>query len=390
MGLFNKPSSSFVSGGHSFVADVISNEGGNTGRGLIAWRDPREDFNTSSKLIVRQGEEAVFENGGSEYAVFPRGEYELKTQNKVFVRSFQEALTGGASSFPCRVYFVSIEEFRQVEWYTVTPIRYTCPLLGDATEMRGGGVYVIQVVDSMKFVSKMLRDNLSYDVNMLKEDLASLIYKRVAKIIATILKEQNIVSTDVANYLEDIADACKPKVQDLLEPYGIQLNDFTVELEVDAELFEDYNNRVRNQVLDAQGAARARMTDAQSKMQELQMMGSAYQTIKGMELLQDIANNPGAGGVAAAGAGLGVGMAAGSAFGNIAQSVFTQQPQMPPQPQQSGFGGSERFGVGGGQPQQAAQPDPMESLQKMKKMLDAGLITQQIYDAKVAEIMSRL
>lgn len=383
MGLFNKPNSSFASGGHSFVADVIQNEGGNTGRGLIAWRDPREDFNINSKLIVRQGEEAVFENGGSEYVVFPRGEYELKTQNKVFVRWFQEKLTGGASSFPCRVYFVSTEEFN-VDWYTADPIGYRCPEIGPGTLMRGGGIYVIQVVDSMKFTSKMLRDNLSYDVNMMKVKLTERIYQDVAEIISDVLETNQVISMEFSKKKRAISELCKPKVQDLLESYGVQLNDFTISLEVDEDQRQQYEQLQRMKMMDARGDAMKRAIDSQSKMQEWQTMGDAYKTIKGMEMLKDIANNPGAGGIASAGAGLGLGMAAGSAFGTIAQSVFSQQSVASSQLQPS------EFRVSGGQPQQAAQPDPIESLTKMKKMLEAGLITQQDYDAKVAEILSRL
>ena len=64
-------------------------------------------------------------------------------------------------------------------------------------------------------------------------------------------------------------------------------------------------------------------------------------------------------------------MAAGGTFANITQSVFpgnqVQQPAQAP-----------------------AQPDPMESLQKMKQMLDDNWIPQAVYDQKVAEILSRL
>ncbi len=118
------------------------------------------------------------------------------------------------------------------------------------------------------------------------------------------------------------------------------------------------------------------------------------------ELLKDMAVNPGAGGLASAGAGLGMGLAAGSAFGTMAATAFTPQPQpYPPQaypqqpyPQQPVYPAQQP----GYPPQQPAMPqaagatDPVESLTKMKRMLDAGLITQQIYDAKVAEIMSRM
>ena len=42
------------------------------------------------------------------------------------------------------------------------------------------------------------------------------------------------------------------------------------------------------------------------------------------------------------------------------------------------------------EPQAPAQPDPIATLKKMKEMLDMGLIEQAEYDAKKAEIMSRL
>ena len=117
------------------------------------------------------------------------------------------------------------------------------------------------------------------------------------------------------------------------------------------------------------------------------------------ELLKDVANNPGAGGIASAGAGLGMGMAAGNAFAQMATTAFAQ-PQQPMQ-QPMGYGGGSRFGGGMQQPmqqqmqqqmQQPQQPqqDPMEVLSKMKQMLNAGLITQEVYDAKVAEVLSRL
>ena len=70
----------------------------------------------------------------------------------------------------------------------------------------------------------------------------------------------------------------------------------------------------------------------------------------------------------------------------MATTAFANpQPQQQAQPT-AGFGGQGRFGVNSA----ASQPDPMESLSKMKQLLDAGLITQEVYDAKVAEIMQRL
>ena len=66
---------------------------------------------------------------------------------------------------------------------------------------------------------------------------------------------------------------------------------------------------------------------------------------------------------------------------------FSTQPQQPVQTPQSG-----RFTQkGAAQPQgQPAAEDPLEVLSKLKKLLDAGLIEQAEYDAKKADILSRM
>ena len=71
--------------------------------------------------------------------------------------------------------------------------------------------------------------------------------------------------------------------------------------------------------------------------------------------------------------GMGMGMAAGNMFGGMAQQMFA-----PMQPMQQAAA------------TQPAAEDPMETLAKLKKMLDAGLIEQAEYDAKKAEILSRM
>lgn len=63
MGLFNKNSNeaAYV-GGKKHWADVIKNSGPGE---LLIWRQPEEDFNTNSTLIVMPGEEAIFIKGGT-------------------------------------------------------------------------------------------------------------------------------------------------------------------------------------------------------------------------------------------------------------------------------------------------------------------------------------
>ena len=227
------------------------------------------------------------------------------------------------------------------------------------------------MIDSETFVKKVLRDNESYTITDFQYKLFQRIYQKVAAIISTILEENHINSFECSKKKDEIAEQCKPRIQELLKDYGIMLIDFTVSLELDEKQKEMYEEENRRITMRAQGKAKERLIAADSKVEELQKMGTNYTTIKGIDIMESIANNPNSGGISEMGAGLGMGIAAAGAFGNLAQAAF---------------GGAQTPA----QPQASAQPDPMESLKKLKQMLDAGLIPQSTYDQKVAEILSRL
>jgi hypothetical protein len=86
-----------------------------------------------------------------------------------------------------------------------------------------------------------------------------------------------------------------------------------------------------------------------------------------------------------------MGMAAGSAFGNMAQQMFApmqQQTPSPAAPQPSGRftqKSADLSSQSGGDTK-----DPVAALKKLKDMLDLGLIEQAEFDTKKAEIMSRM
>lgn len=380
MGLFNRPTVPMGETKHGLVS-VIQNEGNNASRNLIAWRHPESNFNTHSKLIVRQNEEAIFENGSAIEKPFPEmTECSLDTQNIIIIRSLRDAISGGASFFPCRVYFISTKPFNAIEWHTDSGIDYDCPILGPGTKLRGGGDYSIRVVDSGVFKKEVLGDADSFSTDNLKDFLNSRIYKRISNTIVSVLREKKASSLSITEHQEEISNRCKPAIEELFLEYGLSLIDFTVDIELDDETRFRYEEEVRQRRLEGQG-----------KLANMQQMGEYYQTIEGMEILKNISLNPGAGGIASAGAGLGMGMAAGSAFGSIANSVFSNViPQQQTQTAPQGYGAGNRFGGGSPTNNNPIQEDPMAVLGKMKKMLDSGLISQEQYDMKVQEVLSRM
>lgn len=291
-------------------------------------------------------------------------------------------LTGGMSTFTCQVYHVQTNE-QKIDWGTSTPIEIQDFFLGGGvigvpTLIRGAAAFRVRFNinedddASKRAFMRLMGDQSTYTVAdlgiMFEAEIGQKISSVVGKTLESISMQRSINA--ISSQLEDFATVLKPRFDEVFVDYGLELVNFSF-----------YNLNIDE-------------TDERKKYLDRLIAAAhtgSYDKAVQQELLKDVAVNPGAGGIASAGAGLGMGMAAGNAFAQMATTAFANpQPQQPPQPQ--GFGGQGRFGTGGAPQQQpaSAQPDPMESLSKMKQLLDAGLIKQEQYDAKVAEIMSRL
>lgn len=380
MGLFHKnPNEAYFAGGSKNVMESIQRQ---NDTGTLIELDPRQDFNTNSVITVAPNEQVIFIKNGEIYGILTNGRNEVKTENIAVLSRIRNMLTGGISTFTCQVYHVQTN-YQNVNWGTQEPIQIEDHHLGDGvpTLIRGNGTFRIRFNINeeddacVKTFMKLMGNKTTYTVTDLEIFFQSEISQEISTLIGQRLEERSKVRSinAISSQLKDFSKELKPYFDGMFADFGFELDNFSFNsLSID-------DTEERRQWRDSLSAAK-----------NIGYTPNYNQAVQ-QELLKDIAINPGAGGIASAGAGLGMGMAAGGAFAQMATTAFSNsQPQQPPQPQ--GFGGQGRFGTGGA-PQQRptpAQPDPMESLSKMKQMLDAGLIKQEQYDAKVAEIMSRL
>ena len=379
MGLFhrNENEANFA-GGSKNVMESIQRQ---NDTGTLIYLDPRQDFNTNSVITVAPNEQVIFIKNGEIYGVLENGRNEVKTENIAVLSRIRNMLTGGISTFTCQVYHVQTN-YQNVNWGTQDPIQIEDHHLGDGvpTLIRGNGTFRIRFNINeddeacVKTFKDLMGDKSTYTVTDLEIFFQSEISQEISSLIGQKLEERSLTRSinAISSQLKDFSKELKPYFDDMFANFGFELDNFSFKsLSID-------DTEERRQWRDRLSAAK-----------NIGYTPNYNQAVQ-QELLKDVATNPGAGGIASAGAGLGMGMAAGNAFAQMATTAFgNPQPQQPPQPQ--GFGGQGRFGTGGTpQQQQTAQPDPMESLSKMKQLLDAGLIKQEQYDAKVAEIMSRL
>ena len=382
MALFAKnPNESAYVGGKKHWTDVIKNSGPGE---LLLWRQPEEDFNTNSTLIVMPGEEAIFVNGGIIEQVFQNGTYKLTTENYPFISRLRNAFSGGISTFNCVVYFVRKADSQEILWGTDSPIQVRDKLWGVRTEARVRGAYKVRIENPSIFLEKLIGNNVTYQFqNDLDKYFRSEFQGRIKTSVSKFLNilEQELIGLDA--YMDELSAGVEPYIDDALQDYGLKCVRFTLSgIDVDTSKYD--------QLDESQIELIARQRGYQGDKAGLEILGSDWARVQGVNVLKALAENPGAGGTAAAGAGLGMGMGAAGAFGSIAQQVFSPVTNgaetRPPMQQPSG-----RFTQRGAtEEQKPAAEDPFEVLAKLKKMLDNDLIGQAEYDAKKAEILSRM
>lgn len=387
MALFNKnPNEAAYVGGKKHWTDVIKNSGPGE---LLIWRQPEEDFNTNSTLVVMPGEEAIFIKGGNVEQTFESGTYKLSTENYPFISRLRNAFSGGISTFSCVVYFVRKAHSVEIRWGTDSPIQVRDKLLGIATKLRCRGSYKVQIDNPVKFLEKLIGNNVPLQLQEeLNKYFINEFQSKIKSVIARALNESNTELLGIDARLDEFSEIIEPFMQETLEDYGLRCVKFVVAaIDID-------DDELRRRYDEIGMDAIAKMRGAQADKAVMGILGDDWGRQQAANILSDLANNPGAGGVAAAGAGMGMGIGVGSAFGSMAQQMFAPmtnsfaQPQQPPiQSTPSG-----RFTQQSAAPAQtqAATEDPMEVLGKLKKLLDAGLIEQAEYDAKKAEILSRM
>lgn len=378
MHFFNKnPNEAAYAGGKKHWTDVIKNSGPGE---LLIWRQPEEDFNTNSTLVVMPGEEAIFIKGGTVEQVFENGTYKLSTENYPFISRLRNAFSGGISTFNCVVYFVRKADSKEIRWGTETPIQVRDKVWGVRTEARVRGAYKVRIENPAKFLEKLIGNNIPFQFQEnLDKYFASEFQGKIKSAVSKFLNalEQELIGIDA--YMDELSEKIEPYIDEIISEYGLKCVSFSLAgLDIDTTKYD---------VMDtSQMELIARQRGYQGDRIGLDILGDDWGRVQGAGILKDLANSPGAGGVASAGAGMGMGIGAAGAFGSIAQQVFAPAhngftSQQPTNPTQKSAEPATPAGNAG---------DPMETLGKLKKLLDAGLIEQAEYDAKKAEILSRL
>jgi membrane protease subunit (stomatin/prohibitin family) len=315
------------------LIDVIKNDAIPGSKSVLIREFPGEDFHTKSQLIVAESEEAIFVKDGIAVATFEAGRHSLSTKNYPFIEKLINAFTGGVSVFHCKVYFVSKDHKLDLFWGTDTPIQMRDPVQRIQTSIQARGSYSIQVAESKKFLVKLIGNNVrSFTDETLNGYFRNAFLQIIKDSIAQHIKDSGQEILDICTDKTKIAESLKPKLAPTLDEYGVELVNFYVgDISIPAgdpnrAKLEDAFAEARRIEELAKADKFRKKTGAEADNDVIATLGPNWARQQSTEILHDLANNPGSGGVAAAGAAAGFGLAAGSVFGDMANHMFTDPP----------------------------------------------------------------
>lgn len=266
----------------------------------IVYRYPLEDRDelmTSSTLVVRESQCAIFMHKGKICDVFGPGTYKLTTENIPFLTKILSLPTGFESRIKAEIYYVNTKQFIAQKWGTQNPIMMRDDEFGNI-RVRGFGVYSFKVSDVKVFMKEVFGTNSVYKVG----DVADAIKPMLIQAITDTIAESKISALDLAaNYKEfakEVLSTCKAE----LEGMGIEVTKFVIE---NISLPEEVE----------------KVLDERTSLGVLEDKMGTYTQKKAADALGDAAKNPSDGNLAGMGIGLGAGAAMSGVFANAINSA---------------------------------------------------------------------
>jgi membrane protease subunit (stomatin/prohibitin family) len=327
--------------------------------GVLAWRFPMADMEIQNGgvLVVRESQVAVFVNEGQIADVFGPGTHTLTTQTLPLLTNLKNWDKLFDSPFKSDVYFFSTRVQTGRKWGTQQPITIRDKDF-DMIRVRAFGMYSYRVADPRKFYTELSGTREVYTRDNVEEQLRGILMSTMASSLGS----ANVAFLDMAANQALMAQEVRGDLADAFARYGIGLDEFNVSsVSLPEELQAALDERISAGMKGGLGA---------DKMSGF----TKFQTATAIPLA---AQNEG--GIAGIGAGLGAGVMLGQAMGQAVGSTLAPASSHPGAPVAA--------------PPAAAAPaeDSIEArLEKLKGLLDKGLISPADYDSAKSELLKKL
>jgi len=331
------------------------------GDGVLAWRFPMEDreIQNGGSLTVRESQMAVFVNEGKVADVFGPGRYTLTTATLPVLTYLQNWDKLFKSPFKSDVYFFSTRQQIDQRWGTTQPVTIRDKDFG-AVRLRAFGNYAYRIVDPRLFYTEISGTREQYTVADLDGQLRGLMLQHISDAVGA----SGTPFLDLAANQVEFANALQEATGPAFAKLGLKLEMVTMQ---NVSLPEELQK-----ILD-QKIGMGMVGDMGKFMQ--------YQTAQSIPAFAASAGGSGdggGGGVVGSAIGLGAGVALGQTMANqLSQGLNAAAPGAP-----AAAAGAAAVGV---KPEEV-----MATLERLADFKAKGILTQEEFDAKKAELLKKL
>ncbi len=312
--------------------DVI--EWNEVNAGILSYRFPMQDreIQNGAQLTVRDSQLALLVNEGQIADLFEPGLHTLATRNLPVLTNLKHWDKGFQSPFKSDLFFFSTRQQLDQRWGTPNAIVIKDKNFGPL-RVRAHGTYAYRVKNPKVFFTKVTGTEEEFTTQEMEGQLRSAILTNLAAFLGRL----EISFVDMAANQMEFSETLKNVLMQMFSDYGLSLESFFVQ---SVSLPEELQGHL-------------------DKMASMKMVGDLrnYAQFQTADSIAIAAKNEG--GVAGAGAGLGIGMAMSQAMAGATQTASKTE-------------------------------DPMEMINKLHDMVQKGVITQQEFEAKKAELLKRI
>lgn len=304
------------------------------------WSSNSDEIKNASKLIVGPGQGCIFVYEGRVEAIYTQaGIIELQTANIPFWTTIKKVMQTFQSEHKVGLYFFKQSQIVNLKWGTPAVIKYMDPKYQFPVGLKVFGNFSVQIEKPEWFLQNIMAAKNGFNISELRDVIIS----RLIQPLTDYLAQAQYSYVEIDPHRNEIATALIQNTKIEFQNLGFHLTDFRVE---GTSFDEDTMKRINV------------IADTSAEAQAASSAGLSYAQMQQLEALKLAAKNPG-------GAGMAMGMGVGIGFG-------------------------QQVGTGVIASSNAGADDVTVRLKKLKELFDQGLITQDEYEVKKKEIISKV
>ncbi|GBU10250.1 membrane protein [Gammaproteobacteria bacterium] len=309
---------------------------------------PTSEIKNASKLILNPGQGVILVYEGKiQDVLVEQGIYLLETDNHPFITNLLKIRQSFESEHKMHIYFFRKAEIVSQKWGTSTPIKYVDSVYNFPIELGAYGSYSLKIDQAKAFFENIVGSKKSYT----QRDMQQLLSTRITPEISSSLAQSGYSYQQIDARLSDLSLQLKERLNQLFYDLGLVLTDFRIEA---TSFNEETQNRIN------------KIADMTAEAKSASEVGLDYVELEKLRALRDAAKNEG--GLAGAGLQIGAGL-------ELAKSISDKNMQ----PKETTTA-----------PVVVSIDNHIEQLKKLKSLLDEQILTQEEFDAKKKEILSRI